>query len=287
MQSKRVMATISMIVGTPRPSGSDHPAERAAQLRLARSVRDIAHLALEANDLQRVLRSVRSPAGHEKTRQAPRRLRQHEERVAHRRRDEELVADEFVSLPPPSAPTGMARVVLARTSEPPCFSVIAMPIVTPCFCIGGNIARIVDARLDLRQPLRGEISLQFEAGRRGEGHGDRAAVAGLDLGLHVVSRGPRHMRALARIGPGRRMKPVLDRGLHQRMIGRDGSGRDRRAARSDRGCRVRAGSCWRARPARGIRPSRRAPRTAPARRRPARALALDRLLQRRVGMRRD
>ena len=94
-----------------------------------------------------------------------------------------------------------------------------MPIVTPCFCVGGNVARIVDARLDLRQPLRGEVSLQFETGRRGEGHGDRAAVAGLDLRVHVGARGARHMRALARIGPGRRMKPVLDRGLHQRMVG--------------------------------------------------------------------
>ena len=100
MQSKRVMATISMIVAHAPTLRADHPAERAAQLRLARRVRDIAHLALEADDLQRVLRSVGSPARHEKTRQAPRRLREHEKRVAHRRRDEELVADEFVSLAP-------------------------------------------------------------------------------------------------------------------------------------------------------------------------------------------
>ena len=38
-----------------------------------------------------------------------------------------------------SAPIGIARVVLARTSEPPCFSVIAMPIVTPCFSSAGTL----------------------------------------------------------------------------------------------------------------------------------------------------
>jgi len=31
----------------------------------------------------------------------------------------------------------LARVVLARTSEPPCFSVIAMPMVAPRFAFAG------------------------------------------------------------------------------------------------------------------------------------------------------
>ena len=33
--------------------------------------------------------------------------------------------------PQASAPMGTACVVLARTSEPPCFSVMPMPMVTP------------------------------------------------------------------------------------------------------------------------------------------------------------
>ena len=41
--------------------------------------------------------------------------------------------------PPPGSPTGSARVVLARTSVPPCFSVMPMPMVTPYFsAIGRN-----------------------------------------------------------------------------------------------------------------------------------------------------
>ena len=208
-----------MIVAHPATFRTDHPAERAAQLRLARCVRDIAHLALEADDLQRVLGPVRAPARNEKTGEAARRLRQHEKRVAHRRRDEELVADEFVRLARPFGADGNGARRIGAHVRAALLLGHRHADRHALLLLGGNVARIVDARLDLRQPLRGEVSLQFETGRRGEGHGDRAAVAGLDLGLHVGARGARHMRAFARIGPGRRMKPVLDRGLHQRVIG--------------------------------------------------------------------
>ena len=36
--------------------------------------------------------------------------------------------------PQASVPSAVARVVLARTSEPPCFSVMPMPMVRPGFC---------------------------------------------------------------------------------------------------------------------------------------------------------
>jgi hypothetical protein len=39
----------------------------------------------------------------------------------------------------PVAPTAVARVVLARTSEPPCFSVIPMPTVFPSFSVAGAL----------------------------------------------------------------------------------------------------------------------------------------------------
>jgi hypothetical protein len=35
-------------------------------------------------------------------------------------------------------PRATAVVVLERTSEPPCFSVIAIPQVAPCFCSTGT-----------------------------------------------------------------------------------------------------------------------------------------------------
>ena len=49
--------------------------------------------------------------------------------------------------PQASVPSGMARVVLARTSEPPCFSVMPMPMVTPGLSrhtfSAGSYARLV------------------------------------------------------------------------------------------------------------------------------------------------
>ena len=61
-----------------------------------------------------------------------------EEGVAHRCRAEPFVTGERVGLTRPFAAIGTARVVLARTSEPPCFSVIAIPIVTPDFSSAGR-----------------------------------------------------------------------------------------------------------------------------------------------------
>ncbi|MNT23730.1 hypothetical protein D3C72_1591610 [compost metagenome] len=40
----------------------------------------------------------------------------------------------------PSSPVGSARVALARTSDPPCFSVMAMPMVTPALSAAGRTA---------------------------------------------------------------------------------------------------------------------------------------------------
>ena len=104
----RVWRTISMIVRTPRPSLAEHPRECAAQLDLARRVRDVAELVLEPLHLERVAacrRAASAAAG--STSAPPRRLREHEERVAHRRGEEPLVADQLVRLAGPSAPSGL------------------------------------------------------------------------------------------------------------------------------------------------------------------------------------
>ena len=75
-------------------------------------------------------KQVRPPGG----------LRQDQEGIAHRRGHEELVADELVgALPVPPPPIGKARVVLARTSDPPCFSVIAMPMVSAGLLAAGTL----------------------------------------------------------------------------------------------------------------------------------------------------
>ena len=44
-------------------------------------------------------------------------------------------------------------------------------------------------------------------------------MAGLDLAVQIEPRRAGDMRALARVGPWRGVQPVLDRGLHQLVIG--------------------------------------------------------------------
>ena len=105
------------------------PGERAAPFGLARGVGDVAHLAFQANELDAVLRAVGQPARREETGEPLRRLRESQERVAHWRRNEKLVADDLVH----AIARRRCLVSFSRRSEPPCFSVIAMPMVRPVF----------------------------------------------------------------------------------------------------------------------------------------------------------
>ena len=68
-------------------------------------------------------------------------LGEDEEGVAHRRRAEPLVAGELVlGARARRRSAAGAVVVLARTSEPPCFSVIAIPHSAPRLLGGGRDA---------------------------------------------------------------------------------------------------------------------------------------------------
>ena len=122
-----------MIVATPAPSSprsvphapsssiSLDALERLPSLSLSRSMR----MALRVpSGRQRGTAKQDSPAGG---------LGEHQEQVAHRRRAEPLVPGEDVA-----AVGGAARVVLARTSLPPCFSVIAMPASAPRLPAAGS-----------------------------------------------------------------------------------------------------------------------------------------------------
>jgi hypothetical protein len=101
---------------------------RVEELDLGARVAAVAELVLEALDLDRVLAAVGVPARHEEARRAAvGRARDDQVRVAHRRREEPLVAADRVRPPRPPPSSGVAAVVLARTSEPPCFSVMPMP----------------------------------------------------------------------------------------------------------------------------------------------------------------
>ena len=149
-QSSRVSCTISMMVRTPRPSSPTRQAKAPCELDLRGSVGAVAELVLEALQAERIDLPVRPKSRHQETGQPARRLRQHQERVAHRRRHEPFVAGDAIAF----AGRHRRAVVLARTSVPPCFSVMPMPMVTPDFSFQQRKLGSYYARQDLRHHAR-------------------------------------------------------------------------------------------------------------------------------------
>ena len=133
--SRRVWCTISMMVRTPAPGSpsaqAKAPAYSISAEALARlpslSLSRISWMALRApSGVQRGTRKQVRPAG----------------AWARVRKASDIGAEQNHLCPvsrQPSPPCS-ARVVLARTSEPPCFSVIAMPTVAPDFSGAGRAA---------------------------------------------------------------------------------------------------------------------------------------------------
>ena len=124
-----------------------------------------------------------------------------------------------------SSPAAMtARVVLARTSLPPCFSVMPMPKVTDVLVPERDEAGIVAARADLRQPLGQPLGIGREsrrpmrasssAGRYGRPPRPRWQTAWRRA---PPSDGARRM--LDRRVPGRRVEAVLHARRHEGVIG--------------------------------------------------------------------
>ena len=96
----------------------------------------IAELVLEALQEHPVAAAVGQDPRQEETAEARGRLREDKEDVAHRRRGEPFVAGQAVAAVAVRLESGTAAVVPARTSEPPCFSVIDIPAVMPTLVAG-------------------------------------------------------------------------------------------------------------------------------------------------------
>ena len=123
------------------------------------------------------------------------------------------------SPPGPPPPSATATVVLARTSEPPCFSVIAMPQSEPLLPAAGAELLIVVQREQARLPFLGELGLGAQRRDRREGHRDRAADPA--LGRHQLHehRGPRDVGTPTGLSPGQRVQPEADANPHQFVPG--------------------------------------------------------------------
>ena len=212
-----------MMVRMPRPSSPTRTAQAPSS-----SISDDAFERLPSLSFRRCSRkSLRVPSS--STRGTRKQVRpasvlgEHEEDVAHRRRAEPLVPGEPVGVARRSGPPGSAtaRVVLARTSEPPCFSVMPMPAISPALSAIGDSTGVVRARGEARHPARGHVGSAASAGAGGIRHRDRAAVAGLDLRPHDEAGGAAHVGAAAG-GAGPRLggEAVADGHLEQAVAGR-------------------------------------------------------------------
>ena len=84
----------------------------------------------------------------------------------------------------------------------------------------GDVARVVHARGNFGLPQGCQLGLQAQRGHGGKRHGDGATVAGFHLGVQIGFGGAHHVGARLRVGPGRGMQAMLDRGLHELVVSR-------------------------------------------------------------------
>jgi len=132
-QSNRVWLTISMIVGTPRPSSPiirPHVPSNSTSLEALERLPSLSLSRWRRNTLRSPSGVKRGTAKHESPPSAcaSTRKRSH---IGAEQNHLWPVSSYSAAGPPPF--TGRAVVVFARTSEPPCFSVIAIPHRAPRF----------------------------------------------------------------------------------------------------------------------------------------------------------
>ena len=154
--------------------------------------------------------------------------------------------------------------MLARTSEPPCFSVIAIPHSAPALSAAGTSRGSYDVGGEARLPLRRELGRRAQRRHARVGHRDRAQVPGLGLAHRHEHRGARDVRAGLRVAStaaraGRaRPRPPSARARRGGTRPRRCGGRSGRACAGPAGSRSPAGPTRRprrprSRPPRGLR----------------------------------
>ncbi len=141
--------------------------------------------------------------------------------------------------------TFSAAVVLARTSVPPCFSVMPMPIVTADFCMAGLFVESY-----LRDRIFGAQSFctagDAESGSDGGArHRQRAKMAGFELRRQIEARRPDLVCLVLRLGIGlwipdrTNAAPMTSNGASARAMP-DGTRRHPAARRADHACAAAA-----------------------------------------------
>ena len=191
----------------------------AGEFHLGRRIGAVAELVLQALELDRVDRSIRLEARHEKTGQSFVGLRQHQEGVAHRRRHEPFMPGDTIGV----AGAFSARHVGAHVGAA---LLLGHAHAKRHAALGPprREAGIIGAGRDHRHRLRQQVRLRRQCRHRRARHGDRAQMTGLDLGGHIELRGTHHFggtsRRLAQDGPGRIVQAGVGAACHQLVIGR-------------------------------------------------------------------
>ncbi|MCY1284062.1 hypothetical protein D9M70_329560 [compost metagenome] len=202
------------------PLLAHHPGQGAAVLHLAGGVGPVAQLVLQALDVELVAAAVRAVARQQEAGQPLVGIGQGEEGVAHGRRAEPLVADQFVGLARAGNPHRVGAGGVGAHVGAALLLGHGHADGDPGLLLHGQVARVVLGGEDLRQPFLGDIRLQAQGRHAGEGHSQRAAGAGFGLAVQVAEAGAGHLGTGARIGPGHGRDAALDGSAHQLVIGR-------------------------------------------------------------------
>ena len=160
--------------------------------------------------------TVRRPARHQEAAQAFRRLRQHQEGVAHGRRHEPLMAIEA------------ERAITRRLGAGDVGAQVRAALVLGHAHADerGTLfpdrakAAVVAAAIDFRQPRRGDLRRLPQGRHRAIGHGERATDPAFDLHEQVEPGRARHVRTRFRLRPRARMQAGAQRDRQQFMPGR-------------------------------------------------------------------
>ena len=173
---------------------ADEARDRAVERDLRRGVGAVAELVLQPLDPEARLRPLEQEAG-----EPGRSLREHEERVAHRRRAEPLVPVQLPGL----ADRPRRRLVRAH--------------VGAALALGHRHPAERVASCEPRDPLVAEVGLRTECRHGCEGHRERTADAGLDLAQQHEQGRPSDVRARLRLDPRQRVHPRLEPEPEQRV----------------------------------------------------------------------
>ena len=201
------------------PFLADLPGEGAGKFHLGTRVGAIAQLVLQALDAHGIQAAIRQHARHEQAGEAGRRLRQHQEGIAHRRRKEPLVADHAVAAAPRRVlgelgARGIGAHVRAALlfghahahGEAGFFGVVQQP-------------RVVAGVAQFAEPLLEDRGVAAQGRRDRVGHRDRAQCGRFEFGEHHERRRALDVRAGAAC-PRRAVQARADRRTHQRVVAR-------------------------------------------------------------------